>query len=129
MAHWLARPSSTAKVRVCFLGEQNIYQLGNSDVVNFFVKTNEGRDRWLNFAIFVVWSVSYALAESLEHERSISSSSFYGQLANYFSHVFSLICPVDEFSIKEMRMWGQPMISSCCFCITCASRELVGREV
>ena len=51
VAHWLAQPSSTAKVRVCFLGGQNIYQLGNSHVVNFFVKTNEGRDRRLNFAI------------------------------------------------------------------------------
>ena len=35
----------------------------------------------------------------------------------------------DEFSFKEMRMWGQPMISSCCLCVRCESRELRGRGV
>ena len=53
MAQWLARLSSTAKVAVCFPGEKNIYKLRNSDVVNFIVKrTNDRRDRRLNFAIF-----------------------------------------------------------------------------
>ena len=42
-----------------------------------------------------------------EHEGSISPSSFYGQLPDYWSHVFSLIYPVDEFSFKEMKTWGQ----------------------
>ena len=35
-----------------------------------------------------------ALAKILEHEGSISRSTFYGQLPNYWSHLFSLICPV-----------------------------------
>ena len=40
------------KVRVCFPGGENIYKLDNSDVVTFFVKTNDGRDRRFDFAIF-----------------------------------------------------------------------------
>ena len=40
---------------------------------------------------------------------------------------FSLIHPVDEFSFKEMRMWGQPEISSCYLCVWCKSKELGGR--
>ena len=102
MAQWLPRANSTTKIRVCFPGVQNIYKPGNSDV-NFFVKISGGKERRLNFAIFVVWSVSYVLVESLEREGSISSSSFYGQLADYYSHVFSLIHPLDEFSFKELR--------------------------
>ena len=62
-------------------------------------------------------------AESLEREGSISSCSFYGQLVDYYSHVFSLIYPVDEFSFKEMRMWGQSKISSSCT-TSCKSRYL-----
>ena len=54
----------------------------------------------------------YASAKSLERKGSISSSSFYGQLADYYSHTFSLIHPVDEF-FKEMRMWAKSKISSC----------------
>ena len=34
-----------------------------------------------------------------------------------------------EFSFKEMRMWGQPIISSCCLCVRCESKELRGRGV
>ena len=124
MVQWLAQPSSTERVRVCFPRCQNRHKLGNSDVVNFFVKTNDGRDKRLNFAIFVVWSVGYVSAESLEREGSISLSSVYGQSADNYSHVFSPIHPVDEFSFKEMRTWGQPMISSCCLFVTCESREL-----
>ena len=124
VAQWLAQPNSTKRVRVCFPRGQNIHKLGNSDVVNFFGKANDGRDKRLNFAIFVVQSVGYVLAESLEREGNISLSSIYGQLADNYSHVFSLMHPVDEFSFKEMRMWGQPMISSCCLCVTCESREL-----
>ena len=121
MAQWLPRTSSTAKVQVCFPEGQNIYKLGNSDVVNIFVKTNGGRDRRPDFDIFVIWSVSYILAESVEHKESISSSSFYGQSADYHLHIFSLIHPVDEFSFWEMRTWGQPMISSCSLCVRCES--------
>ena len=104
---------------------EHLYKLDNSGVVKFFVKTNDGRDRWL---IFVVWGVSYVLAESLKPEGSISSSSFYGQWADYCSHVFSLIHPVDEFSFKEMRTWGQPMTSFCCLCVRFESRELGGGD-
>ena len=87
--------------------------------MNFFVKKNDGRDKRLNFAIFVVWSINYVLAESLERKVSIPSFSFYRQSADCYSHVFSLIHPVNEFSLKEMRTWGQPMISSWCLCGRC----------
>ena len=56
-------------------------------------------------------------------EESISSSSFYGQLADFYSHVLSLIHPVDEFSFKEIRRWGQYNILSCCLCVWCRWRE------
>ena len=58
---------------------------------------------------------------------SILSSSFCGQLAYYHSHIFSLIHPLDEFSFKEMRTWGQFKISTCCLCVQCKSRQLGGR--
>ena len=35
-------------------------------------------------------------------------------MGNSYSHVFSFIHPVDEFSLKEMRAWGQSKILSCC---------------
>ena len=91
------------------------------------LKTNDGRDRRTNFAVLVVWSDSYALAKTLECERNISSFSFYGQLADCCPHFFSLIHAVDEFSLKEMRTWGQSKISSCCICVWCKSREIGGR--
>ena len=50
----------------------------------------------------------------------------YGQSADYYSHIVSFIHPVDEFSFKETRKWGQPVISSSCLCIRCESRELGG---
>ena len=40
----------------CFQAGQSIYLLFNSDVVNFLLKTNVGRDRKPNFVIFVGWS-------------------------------------------------------------------------
>ena len=72
---------------------------------------------------------SYPSAKTVEREGIISSSSFCGRLADYYSHVFSLIhtLPLDEFFFKEMRMWGQYKISSCFFCVWCKSRELGGR--
>ena len=48
-----------------------------------------------------------ALVKMLEHEGTISPSSFYGQLPDYYSHVFCLVYQVDEFSFKEMRTWDQ----------------------
>ena len=51
----------------------------------------------------------------LERERSISPSSFYGQLPDYWSHVI-LIYPVGEFSsFKEMETWSQSKLSPYCF--------------
>ena len=38
--------------------------------------------------------------------------------------VISLIHPKDGLSFKEMRMWGQSKISSCCICDWCESREM-----
>ena len=61
-----------------------MHRLFNSHIENFLLKTNDGTDRRNNFAVFVVWSASYVSAEFLEREGSISSSSFYGQLADYF---------------------------------------------
>ena len=48
-------------------------------------------------------------------EWSISPFSSYGELPDYLSHVLSLICPVGEFSFKEMKTWSQSKISSYCF--------------
>ena len=42
--------------RFCFLEGQSIYLLFNSDVVNFLLKTNGGRDRKPNFVLFLGWS-------------------------------------------------------------------------
>ena len=47
---------------------------------------------------------------------------------NWPTIIFSLIHPVDEFSFKEMRTWGQYKISSCCICVWCESREIGGRK-
>ena len=43
-------------------------------------------------------------------------------------HDFSLIYPVDEFSLNEIRMWGQSKISSHCFkfCVNQKNQETVG---
>ena len=49
-----------------------------SDIVNFLLNINGGRDRRCNFAVFVIWSASYTSAKTLESKESISSSSFYG---------------------------------------------------
>ena len=84
--------------------------------MNFLLKINDGRYRKTNFAI---WSARYASAKTLGREGSISSS-------RYYSYVFSLIDPVDEFPFKEMSACGHPKISSC-LCIWCKSKELGGR--
>ena len=41
--------------------------------------------------------------------------------------VISRIHPKDELSLKEIRMWSQSKISSCCICDWCESREMEGR--
>ena len=48
----------------------------------------------LNFGRMVV--VHIASAKITNRKGSISPPSFYGQLPDYQSHVFSLIYPVDE---------------------------------
>ena len=68
-----------------------------------------------------------ASAKIPEHEGSISPSRSYGQLLDYQSHVCSLIYPVDELFLKEMRTWGQSKISSYCFCFWCEPRESGGK--
>ena len=72
---------------------------------------------------FVIWSASYASAKTLECE----GTSHYPLIWATIRTFFSLIHPVDEFSFKEMRMWGQPKTSSCCLCVWCRSKELGGR--
>ena len=111
MTYWLAQQSSTAEVRIQFPGGQILHKLVNSDIVNLLLKTIDWRDRIPYFAIFVVRSANYVSAESLGLRERISSSSFYEQLADYYSHVFSLIHPADEFYLKEMRTWGQCNVS------------------
>ena len=69
--------------------------------MNVFVKINDVRDKLLDFAIFVVWSVNYVLAESLECKGSILSSCFFGQSANYYSHVFSLVHSCMSYPSKK----------------------------
>ena len=56
-----------------------------------------------------------ASAKTPEREGSILTSNFYGQLSDYWSHVFSLIYPVDECFFKEMKTWGQSEIAFYCF--------------
>ena len=87
---------ATEDVRVPFPEEQNLHRLTNFDIPNFLLKTNNGRNRRPYFAVLVVWSASYALAKTLQREGSISSSSFYGQLSDYYSHAFFLSYLVDE---------------------------------
>ena len=64
-----------------------------------------------------------ALAKIQERKGSISPTSFYGQLPNYQSHVFSLIYPVGEFFFTDVKTWSQSKISSYWF-VWCESREL-----
>ena len=93
--------------------------------MNFLLKTNDGTDRRHNF---VVWSVSYVSAKTMEHKGSISSSSFYGQLVDcYYSHILALSNQWMKFSFNEMRMWGQSKITCCCICDWCKSSEKEGR--
>ena len=53
-AQWLEWQSSTADIRVPFPGVQYIHQLINYNIVKFLLKTNDGRGRRPNYAVFVV---------------------------------------------------------------------------
>ena len=61
-----------------------------------------GESGWFFVRIFVF----IVLTKIPEREGSISPSSFYGQLPDYQSHVFCLVCQVDEFSFKEMSTFS-----------------------
>ena len=106
MTKWLVRQSSTTEVRFRFPGGQIAHKLSNSDLVNFLLKSNDGRDRRSSFAIFVVWSADYASAKTLER---ISLSCFHEQQADHYSHVFSLRVP-----LQGNGTWVESNISSCC---------------
>ena len=60
-------------------------------------------------------SLFFASAKILEREGGISPSSFYVQLPDYQSHVFSLIYILGEFSFKGVKTWSQSKNSSYCF--------------
>ena len=60
----------------------------------------------LNKRVCDVIAMFIASTKIPKHEGSISPSSMSNGLA--ISHMFfSLIYPVDEFSLKKMRTWGQ----------------------
>ena len=61
-----------------------------------------------------------------EREGSVLSFSFYGQLPDYWRHVFSLTYPVDGFQGNENVGSVQDIILF--FCVWCESRELGGRR-
>ena len=48
-------------------------------------------------------------------------------MGNFYSHIFSFINSVDEFSFNEMRTWGQFKISPGSLCVWCESKPLGGR--
>ena len=102
MTQWLAQPSSTTKIWVCYPGRQNIYKLDNSDVVNFFVKTNDGRDRRLNFAVFVVWSVGYVLTESLRE-----ASHHLKFMGNWPTIIHTFLALSTQWISFPSRKWGR----------------------
>ena len=61
--------------------------------------------------------------------------SFYEQLSNCLTTRVTLIYLIDEFFtfsflllLKQMRTRGESKISSCCFFVSCKSRELGGRR-
>ena len=56
MTWWLAIQQTIAADQDHFLKEQKKILPFNSDIKNFLLKTNGGRDRRPNFVIFLVWS-------------------------------------------------------------------------
>ena len=68
------------------------------------------------------------MAKILEREGSISPSSFYRQLPDCQSHIFSFIYPVDEFSCKGVKTWSQSNISSYCIAFG-ANLQIIGLMV
>ena len=68
-----------------------------------------------------------ASAKIPERGGSILPFSFYGQLPDYQSYVFSLIYSVGEFSFKGVKTWAQSKVFILLFCVWCVSRELGSR--
>ena len=83
---------------------------------------------WLVAESFIKGQLYNASTKILERKGSISPFSFYGQPPNFWSQVFSLAYPMDEFSFKEMRMWDQSKFTSYCIFVCCESGELGGRR-
>ena len=73
VAQWLAWQSSTAKIGVRFPVVKNIYKLGSSDAVNFFVSTDDEGDRRLNctsleFGVLATfWLNPWSVKEASHH--------------------------------------------------------------
>ena len=85
------------------------------------------RSKWVG-TISSGWMIVHIASVKIpECKENISPSTFYGQLPNYNSHVFSLIYPVDDFSLKEVRTWGQCKFSFYCSCVWCESRKSGGK--
>ena len=63
MAYWLAQQPVTTKVRVPFLGRQNVRRPIIFDIVNFCYKLMMEKTKGI-FAVSVVWCVSYASAKN-----------------------------------------------------------------
>ena len=74
-----------------------------------------------------VLAIANALAKTLEREGRISWYSFCKQLADYYSHVFSLTTHCQWVLLQGNKTWVQSKISSCCLCLWCNSRELIDR--
>ena len=94
---------SCTKERINERGPYNFVEWSCANKINRAVEN-------LNFGRMVV---HIALVKIPEQEGGISPSIIYGQLPDYWSHIFRLIYPVNEFSLKKMRTWCQSKISSC----------------
>ena len=73
---------------------------------------------------------SYTSAKTLEHKGKISSSSFCGQLADYYFYTFLTLSTHCYWMSSPSRKWergGQSKNLPCSLCVSCKSRELGGR--
>ena len=69
---------------------------------------------------FVTWHLIRLRMNDLQRPLCFSETIAYSlKITNCINHVFSLIYPVDEFFLKEMRTLGQSKISSYCFYVWC----------
>ena len=123
VAQWLAWQSSTAKIGVRFPVVKNIYKLGSSDAVNFFVSTDDEGDRRLNFTslefgvLATFWLNPWSVKEASHHP------AFMG---NRPTIIRTFLALSTQRMSSPLRKGGQPMISSCSLGVRCESRELGG---